>query len=93
MRNQCEVCKGFRPEGHPRKSRDASAVSFGAERVFLCTGHALIAKNSAVTSLAELRDLYRESDGKRSYVARRTRAAKRPAKDRRGGGRRAADSV
>lgn len=62
--------------------------------MYLCTGHALIAKNSGVTSLAELRELYRESNGKRSFVPRRTATRTRKgASERRRVGRRASDAV
>jgi hypothetical protein len=50
-------------------------MSFGGRSVLLCRGHAGIAKNSGASSLAELRELFAESDGKRSYVARRGSAS------------------
>jgi len=46
-------------------------VSYGDRRVLLCRAHAGIAANSAVETFEQLRDLFRESSGQRSYVPRR----------------------
>jgi hypothetical protein len=55
----------------------------------LCVAHARIAGNSGVDSWEQLRELYHESDGKRSFVPRRARG---PAESEpRHGGRRATD--
>jgi hypothetical protein len=64
----------------------------------LCRAHVGIAKSSGVTSFEELRELYTESVGQRSYVPRRARIApaelttKRLSKPR-SVGRRATDPV
>ena len=70
MASRCEVCASIRPD---RIASELSEVSLDGRRILLCAGHAQIAKNTAVTSLEELRDLYRESDGERSYISRRSR--------------------
>jgi len=85
MEPRCEVCQNFRPSGDTAPQRTLVEVPFGARNVLLCKGHAQIARNSGIGSLAELRKLYRESDGQRSYVSRRSR-------DRQGAGRRATDA-
>ena len=46
-------------------------MSFGGRGVLLCRAHAGIAKNSGVSTHEELRKLFAESDGKRSFVSRR----------------------
>jgi len=75
MEQHCEVCESFRPRGDREPARGLLEVSFGERRVLLCRGHAGIARNSEVSSFEELRALYAESDGKRSFIARRARAA------------------
>ena len=91
MQQRCEVCENFRPHGDLVKDRKLIDVSFGARKVVLCVAHARIASNSDVKSLEDLRELYHESDGKRSFVPRRARG---PLSDseRRHGGRRATDT-
>ena len=86
MQQRCEVCENFRPEGDLVKNRKLVDVAFGARKVVLCVAHARIAGNSGVGSLQELRELYHESEGKRSYVPRRARGP-------RYGGRRATDDA
>jgi len=71
MEHRCEVCESFRPQGDLGPARPLLEVSFGDRRVLLCRGHAGIAQNSQVASFEELRALYAESEGKRSYVSRR----------------------
>ena len=66
-------------------------MPFGERSVLLCRGHAGIAKNSGVSTLDELRSLYAESEGQRSYIARRARIAKLHAGQARSAGRRASD--
>lgn len=98
MHQRCEVCENFRPEGDLKPARTLEEVSFGSlslgsRRVLLCRAHAGIAQNSGVTTLEELRELYTEQKGKRSYVPRRARSsavAKNP--PARGAGRRAGDA-
>ena len=68
-------------------------VSFGERTVRLCRGHAGIAKNSGVSTLEELRALYAESEGQRSYIARRARIAQSNAAQARSVGRRVNDSA
>jgi hypothetical protein len=91
MDQRCEVCESFRPEAGPNGTRELLLVSFPERAVLLCRGHAAIAKNSQVGSLAELRTLYAESAGQRSYIARRARLAKATFGAPRSAGRRATD--
>lgn len=71
----CEVCESFRPRSELKAASATLLVAFGERSVRLCRAHALIAANSAVSTLAELRALYAESSGQRSYVARRAPAS------------------
>lgn len=71
MARRCEVCERFRLSGDLQLGRELTNVSFDERAVLLCKAHAGIAKNSGVTTLSELRALYAESDGKRSFVSRR----------------------
>jgi hypothetical protein len=88
MASHCEVCETIRPG---RVASELTEVSFGGRRVLLCAGHAQIAKNSDVATLDELRDLYRESDGERSYIARRSRLESAGGGERASLGRRGGD--
>jgi len=89
MAHRCEVCQSFRPRGELDPARKLVEVTFGERRVLLCSGHAGIAQNSQVSSFDELRALYAESEGKRSYIPRRTRGAS--SGNPRGVGRRSGD--
>jgi hypothetical protein len=91
MEHRCEVCESFRPRGVLNPARELLELSFGERRVLLCRGHAAIAQNSQVSSLAELRALYAESEGQRSYIARRARRAMASDGAPRSAGRRAGD--
>ena len=91
MEHRCEVCESFRPGGALDPARELLEVSFGERRVLLCRGHAGIARNSQVASFDELRALYAESEGQRSYVSRRTRDARSGDGATRNAGRRASD--
>jgi hypothetical protein len=94
MQQRCEVCENFRPEGDLKPGRPLEEVAFGERRVLLCRAHAGIAENSGVTSLEELRELYTEQRGQRSYVPRRQHAALAPSPTaQRSAGRRAADQA
>jgi hypothetical protein len=92
MQDHCEVCANFRPDAN-HGARRTSTLRFGSREIVLCGAHARIAERSGVTTLEELRDFYRESEGQRSYVSRRAhselsppgRALRRP-------GRRVADA-
>jgi hypothetical protein len=66
-------------------------MAFGERSVLLCKAHAGIAKNSGVTSLGELRALFAESAGKRSYLTRRGNAS--AGAKARSPGRRATDAA
>lgn len=90
MQQRCEVCENFRPEGDLKPGRKLEEVTYGTRRVLLCRAHAGIAENSAVTSFDELRALYTESKGLRSYVPRRARGS---ADLTRSPGRRASDTL
>ena len=74
MEQRCEVCENFRPEGDLIPGRKLQEVSFGSRNVLLCRAHAGIADNSEVKTLEELRELYTEPHGSRSYVPRRSRS-------------------
>ena len=91
MEHRCEVCRSFRAEGTLGPARELVEVSFGERRVLLCRGHAGIARNSQVSSFEELRALYAESEGKRSYVSRRGRTGALGDDAKRSPGRRASD--
>jgi len=93
MQQRCEVCENFRPEGDLKPGRKLEEVTYGTRKVLLCRAHAGIAQNSGVTTFAELRELYREQRGSRSYVPRRARSgtASRSKKAPRSAGRRAGD--
>jgi len=91
MEHRCEVCESFRPRGDLGPARQLLEVSFGERRVWLCRGHAGIARNSEVSSFEELRALYAESDGKRSYISRRAPSAEASEGWPRNEGRRASD--
>jgi hypothetical protein len=91
MDQRCEVCESFRPEGDPNGPHELLLVAFEQRTVLLCRGHAAIAKNSQVASLGELRALYAESAGQRSYIARRAHFAKSTGSAPRNAGRRAND--
>jgi hypothetical protein len=95
MQQRCEVCKNFRPDGDLKPGRQLDEVSFGSRKVLLCRAHAGIAESSGVTTFAELRELYTESNGQRSYVPRRARAHASATKagKARSPGRRASDAV
>jgi hypothetical protein len=91
MEQRCEVCEAFRPRGEFEPARELVEVPFGERRVLLCRGHAGIARNSQVASFDELRALYAESEGKRSYISRRARNAGTSERLRCDAGRRASD--
>jgi hypothetical protein len=94
MQQRCEVCENFRPEGDLKPGRKLEEVTYGARRVLLCRAHAGIAQNSGVTTFQELRELYREQHGARSYVPRRTRTTPvSTTKKSRNPGRRFGDSA
>lgn len=94
MQQRCEVCENFRPEGDLKPGRKLEEVTFGTRRVLLCRAHAGIAQNSGVTTFEELRELYTEQHGGRSYVPRRARTVKlSTSQSPRSPGRRIADAV
>jgi hypothetical protein len=93
MEKRCEVCESFRPQGDLKAGRELVEVSFGDHQVLLCRAHAGIAKNSEVTSFQELRALYAESKGQRSYLSRRSRSSHSALNRPRSVGRRATDTV
>jgi hypothetical protein len=87
MEYRCEVCESFRPRGDLGPARVLLEVSFGERQVMLCRGHAGIAQNSRISSFDELRALYAESEGKRSYISRRARTGSSDGKPRNAGRR------
>ena len=92
MEKRCEVCERFRPHGDLKPGRELSEIPFGDRLVSLCAAHAKIAKNSRVSSFDELRQLYAESEGQRSYLARRAITERAEEGAPRSVGRRASDS-
>jgi hypothetical protein len=74
MEQRCEVCENFRPQGDLVPGRKLEEVTYGSRKVLLCRAHAGIARNSGVTTLEELRELYTEQHGSRSYGPRRARS-------------------
>jgi hypothetical protein len=72
---RCEICRNFRPEGDLIPNRPLEHITYGVRRLLLCRAHAGIAVNSGVTSFEELRELFKESNGRRSYVPRRALAS------------------
>lgn len=74
MEQRCEVCENFRPEGDLIPGRKLEEVTYGSRKVLLCRAHSGIAQNSGVTSFEELRELFTEQHGSRSYVPRRARS-------------------
>jgi hypothetical protein len=94
MQQRCEVCENFRPEGDLKPGRVLEAVKYGDRVVLLCRAHAGIAQSSGVSSFEELRELYTEQHGARSYVPRRARTAATPSNNgARSPGRRIGDSA
>jgi hypothetical protein len=75
MAQRCEVCEQFRPSGDLLPGRELVSVQFGRRKLLLCRAHAGIAKNSGVSSVEALRELFAESNGRRSYVSRRGNAS------------------
>jgi hypothetical protein len=73
MQQRCEVCENFRPEGDLKPGRVLEAIKYGERIVLLCRAHAGIAQSSGITSFEQLRELYTEQHGSRSYVPRRAR--------------------
>ena len=90
MEQRCEVCESFRPRGELGSARALLEVRFGERSVLLCRGHAGIARNSEISTFEELRALYAESEGQRSYVSRRASATESGGKPR-SPGRRSSD--
>jgi hypothetical protein len=91
MRQHCEVCEAIRPEAGPVPEEKLVYVEFPKRTVRLCTGHALIAKNSGVHSFEQLRELY--GSGRRSHVPRRgDDEARRSKEKRKSAGRRLSDA-
>ena len=90
MDQRCEVCESFRPRDL-NAAQELLEVPFGERAVTLCRGHAGIAQNSQIESLAGLRELYAESEGQRSYIARRARTLRALADGTRNVGRRVTD--
>lgn len=91
MGTRCEVCESLRPAGDLVPNRKLVNVRFGARDVALCVAHARIAESSDVRTLDDLRELYGEADGQRSYVPRRARQTQPSPHGERHAGRRATD--
>ena len=92
MERQCEVCREFRPEAAGAKGESVRERAFGKRNVLLCPLHTRLVQVVRVTTFEGLRKLFRESRGKRSFVARRGPVASPAQTDRRArSGRRATD--
>ena len=92
MEKRCEVCATFRPHGDLKPGRELLAVPFGDRQVQLCRAHAGIAQNSQISSFDALRELFAESEGQRSYLARRALSERSAEGAPRSVGRRASDA-
>jgi hypothetical protein len=92
MHHGCDVCHNFRPAANLRV-RILTRVFFDDHVVILCRAHREIALRAGVTTIDELRELYGESGGHRSYVPRRMSVPHdaSPTTDRRQRGRRSTD--
>jgi hypothetical protein len=88
MARECEVCRNFKPE-RAAEIRELVEMKLDVRAVTLCSGHARIAANAKVRTLAALRALY--GSGRRSYVARRSDQAATKRERRANRGRRASD--
>jgi hypothetical protein len=93
MRPRCEVCESFHPNAEFGDGYRVVEVQFDVRVVHLCVAHARIAKNSGVDSFEGLRQIYGESEGRRSFVPRRGASAPRANDERRSPGRRASDAA
>ena len=67
MHQDCVVCQHLHPQANLR-DRPLHQLSFGGHTVTLCEGHRRIAHRSGVTTFEQLRELYGESEGRRSFV-------------------------
>jgi len=70
MRRECEICSSFRP-GTLRG--ELMEMKFAERNVTLCAGHTRIARSLGVISLAELKSVFTENTGRRSFVQRRAK--------------------
>jgi len=71
MPSQCVVCAGFLTE--QSENGVVAELEFEAVRVGLCRTHAYLARFAKASSLEQLRATFRETNGRRSFVARRLR--------------------
>lgn len=76
MEHGCYVCHNFRPRANLRE-RPLTRVSFDNHEIVLCELHKCVALSCGVRTFDDLREIYGESDGRRSYVARRTDGERR----------------
>ena len=95
MARHCEVCEGFRPELAARTAvAPLQLVELGRRSVALCATHFYIWRWSRVTTFEGLRKLFRENDGRRSFVQRRSFHDERSPVERRStSGRRTVDAA
>lgn len=94
MALKCEVCLvlGRIPPGRSR------SIVVAERRMTLCSAHALVLRGASPADTNELRALFKEPDGRRSFVGRREALDRRafpprPEGRRRAGGRRRSDRV
>jgi hypothetical protein len=94
MPNCCEICERWlrdsqRADASPR----IAEVAFGRRRVMLCQTHAFLAAELGVTTIGGLCLMFRENNGRRSLLARRSPSSPAPGakEQRKRAGRRASD--
>jgi hypothetical protein len=91
MQGRCEVCASFRPDA-ASSTANTTALLIETRRVALCACHAHLSRLFRVTTLEGLRKLFHESQGKRSFVARRNLST-RASQPQTSPGRRASDRL
>lgn len=95
----CEVCAGASTTATAGQRRGKlRRVLVESRLVTLCETHARIVAEAPARTLAEIRELFPEQDGRRSLVARRTPLDRRvfpprPEGRRKSAGRRATDDL
>lgn len=91
MQGRCEVCASFRPGAAP-STTNTTTVLIETRSVTLCACHAHLSRLFRVTTFEGLRKLFHESQGRRSFVARRNPST-RASQPQTSPGRRASDRL
>jgi hypothetical protein len=94
MQRRCEICSNFLPEDR-LEATDCRVEEhvFGGRLVALCGTHSHLVRHLRVTTLGGLRYLFRENQGRRSLIPRRSPALNEVTSERRIAGRRARDRL